>query len=287
MTVTCPKCGGNRFRDTEAMRDCRHCPDCGYIVRISDGAVITEGDLPSSEKTMMTMAVCERPILFSGAMVRAILDGKKTQTRRVVKFRNGRHIVAAPEHDGVFEWWPVDHGGIVVKQSREVMLRECPYGVVGDRLWVRESWAIKNWTDKECTDMGFANAPQHPTEVYLGTPTRAVHRANWQPEFDGHIPECVQKWKPSIHMPRWASRLTLELTGVRVEQVQDISESDAKAEGVEALGSAVVVRGPNPFYYRDEYSSLWNSLNAKRGYGWDENPWVWVLEFRRVEANHV
>jgi hypothetical protein len=209
--------------------------------------------------------VRERPILFSSEMVRALLDGRKTQTRRVA------NVTSENCPPGMIT--PL--AGFVPR-SPESHVSYCPYGAVGDRLWVRETWTIKNWTDRECAQMGFANAPQHPSEVYLGVPTRAVHHASWQPEFDA--PYGPERWRPSIHMPRWASRITLEITGVRVERVQAITEDDAIAEGCfderEHDGSL-----PSHIYRQ-----LWDSLNAKRGYSWESNPWVWVLSFRRVTA---
>jgi hypothetical protein len=168
--------------------------------------------------------VRERPILFSGAMVRAILDGSKTQTRRVVKYRD------------------------YAEDDSQVHATECPYGQPGDRLWVRETWSV-------------------PPGDEVEPGARLLYRAD--PADDAQwSPAPLFRWRPSIHMPRWASRLSLDLTGVRVEPVQDISEADAIAEGRNLLVA-------HPGYFPD----TWDAINAARGYGWDANPWVWVLEF--------
>jgi hypothetical protein len=183
--------------------------------------------------------VKERPILFNGEMVRAVLDGRKTQTRRVC-------IPRFDDRKPCEHYSPIGNGGVITNQ----MMRHCehgsegqpcPYGEVGDRLWVRETW-------KPCFDDG------------IGTEYRADKRG------------CCGPWKPSRFMPRNRSRITLEITGIRVERVQDITEADAKAEGINYGCDSV-----------DWFQELWNSINAKRGFGWDANPWVWVVEFRKTE----
>ena len=198
---------------------------------------------------------------MSGPMVRAILDGRKSQTRRLVKFP------PAPMKLGT--WEPTTFGGPGTfldkactrpddKPARTAMWHTrtgaaiaCPCGVPGDRLWVRETWSLK--------DHG-----------------NAAYRADGEREF--------YKWHPSIFMPRWACRLVLEVTAVRVERLQEISEADAKAEGCKADGPGLF-----QFYFdgqesksdteRTAYRHLWDSLNAKRA-PWASNPWVWVVEFR-------
>ena len=136
-------------------------------------------------------------------------------------------------------------------------MRPCPYGVPGDRLWVRETF----YSNGMCKN------------------TMSCHyRATYNGLF---TPDTVPwKWTPSIFMPRWASRITLEITGVRVERVQDISEEDARAEGIPDE-----YRAGHRIYYRPRFKTLWDSINAKRGFGWDSNPWVWVVEFKRVGAD--
>lgn len=194
----------------------------------------------------------ERPILFSAPMVQAILEGRKTQTRRVVK--NLPERVESITNIEVID--PVD-GWVVVSQSQPRYSMACPYGQPGDRLWVRETWM-------ECHSGELVNGHGKP-----------LYRASW-----GNTPEG-QRWKPSIHMPRWASRLNLEITGVRVERLQDITPEDAFAEGDKQ-------RSGMPEYYErgalchvDWYRNLWNDINGAGS--WNLNPWVWVIEFRRLE----
>ena len=171
----------------------------------------------------------ERPILFSGPMVRALLEGRKTQTRRVMK----------PQPKGMAR---LDTGGSWPLASGSEFMR-CPYGVPGDRLWVRESWRKAD----SMTESVFYRADEE-----------------WN---------AGAGWKPSIHMPRWASRLTLEVTGVKVERVQEISERDAVAEG---MPPSV----PDQATAVEIFEELWDSINEARGYGWSVNPWVWALTFR-------
>jgi len=179
----------------------------------------------------------ERPILFSGPMVQAILAGTKTQTRRVVKNPYTAAIHAA---DSKNVPWVSDR----------------PYGEAGDRLWVRETW--KPWPNTA--------GPEFRGPDDMG----AIYAATWD-KSGGY------GWKPSIHMPRWASRLLLEVVSVRVERVQDIGEADARAEGVDHIPAA-----PAALTHRAAFSGLWNSINSGRGYSWTVNPWVWVVEFRRA-----
>ena len=208
----------------------------------------------------------ETPILFSDPMVRAIREGRKTQTRRVMR---------PQPTTGLRFGVPVKGDGQSVREVR------CPYGQPGDRLWVREAWDFRSWeTDK----------------------IRVVYRADgeqrdFSPPKDWHpMVYNYERWRPSIHMPRWASRIDLEVETVRVERLQDISEEDAKAEGAEAkrwdelrqfslsLLGGVGAPIPKAPQFRYGYYELWNSINAKRGLGWDMNPWVWVLDLKPVEA---
>lgn len=191
----------------------------------------------------------ERPILFSAPMVRAILDGSKTQTRRVVKLQTPK---AASISD-----FCVD--GIRVGR--------CPYGQPGDRLWVRERW--KHIEGGGIYDAAGGLMDSHEDEtIYWAT----------RPSYPG-------PWKPSIHMPRWASRITLEITGVRVEQLQDISEADAIAEGVGQVVREKLPRVQQCGEYDAidvdpvaEYRGLWEAINGDGS--WETNPWVWVVEFK-------
>lgn len=160
-------------------------------------------------------------------MVRALLDGTKTQTRRVVKC----HVE--------------DYG--IIRHTATV----CPYGYPGDRLWVRETFR------------------QYPDGIFYRADANDIELAN-----DVHRP-----WKPSIFMPRAASRITLEITAVRLARLQDISEVDVTAEGIQEIIDAGVDHDGWP---RDAYRSLWDSINGPDS--WDANPWVWVVEFKVVKS---
>ena len=191
----------------------------------------------------------ERPILFQANMVRALLDGSKTQTRRIFKAKNG----------GV---WPNSNDLPGMKQ----IMRNCPYGQPGARLWVRETWAYH---------LQALSASNHE----LSGP--------WVYCADGHTQHRLcDRWRPSIHMPRAASRITLEITGVRVERLQNISEADAIAEGIERGNCNWRDYMDHPFNDftnpRRSYRSLWESINGLES--WAANPWVWVVEFKRVEG---
>ena len=180
----------------------------------------------------------ERPIIFNTEMVRAILDGRKTQTRRVVKYK------------------------AYTREGDPVYPHECPYGEIGDRLWVRETWAY--------TDGGGALVMGGIIET---VEPQIVYKAN------GYKYSESLKWKPSIHMPRWASRITLEITDVRVERARDISYGDLCKEGFKTYGlSEKSEMLPASIWFQE----LWDSLNAKRGYSWKSNPWVWVIEFKPI-----
>ena len=175
----------------------------------------------------------EHPIIFSGPMVRAILEGRKTQTRRVMR----------PKPTEPFLPFTAEC--------------PCPYGHPGDRLWVRETWRV--------------NGNKH--DYAIASRDDVFYRA------DESYNEGVG-WKPSIHMPRMFSRLPLEVTGVRVERVQDISYADCVAEGIVDVARAEKRTrrvGEAPI---EQFAALWDSINAKRGYSWESNPWVWVVEFK-------
>lgn len=220
--------------------------------------------------------VKEKSILFSGPMVRAILEGRKTQTRRVLK---------KPENYGC----PTgDCPHDTQDQCNKAMQSLCPYGNVGDRLWVREAFNVYN----EPTALEAAQRTQAFEKLCSGEekdivklaleiplPTgkkKVMYKADYGAWADN--PDSDLKWKSSIHMPRWASRITLEITSIRVERLQDISEEDAKAEGVDCL-DVIWASIPEPSY-KGKFKWLWESIN---GPGlWDLNPWVWVIGFKRV-----
>ncbi|GAA5231797.1 hypothetical protein FOZ76_14645 [Verticiella sediminum] len=197
----------------------------------------------------------ERGILFSASMVRALLAGTKTQTRRAL-----RHQVCDP---GIFRMAGPGHCEIVNEHGVSIPGFACPYGQPGDRLWVREAHAL----DGE----------------------RVFYRAG-HVEALGSGPRVDVRWRPSIHMPRWASRITLEVTGVRVERLQSIGEADALAEGIqrpEAIRDVDVWEGAERALFNGlnqpvaQYRRLWDSINGAGA--WDANPWVWVVEFRGAD----
>lgn len=207
----------------------------------------------------METATKERPILFSGDSIRAILDGKKTVTRRVVKGRDPRWEVDDREDGRLWPYYPC----YVYAEPQPIDL-QCPYGEPGDRLWVREAWRLYD-SSEECACYDSCRC-----SAYSGQP---LYRADWAGEASEY------KWRPSIHMPRRLCRIVLEVKSVRVERLQEITEAEAKAEGItKALVSGVA---PGEFH-RAGFAQLWDQLNASRGYSWESNPWVWRVEFERI-----
>jgi hypothetical protein len=209
----------------------------------------------------------EHPILFSGEMVRAILDGRKTQTRRIVR----------PPPD-----------------SKTAGFGRCPYGVPGDRLWVRETHA---WADEFCEDVE-RDPPNIVAYKADGTfrrfwtdPSNGNPKSHEYDFGDANLDHPDLRWRPSIFMPRWASRLTLQVEEVRVERVQDITEDDVEAEGVWSARDCSDnckrtggegCRNCCIDLIRDRWIPLWDRINAKRGFPWSSNCFVWVVTFRRV-----
>lgn len=226
----------------------------------------------------------ERPILFSGAMVRAILDGRKTQTRRIVKPQPtpGQGMVNASycghphlwlrsgpcrSDDPTYEW-------------------KCPYGKPGDRFWVREAWRVGKPHDQTppCDILPAALAiDKGVTVLYEAGGWRSVGPSGrGEPTYpdDAGMPDWAGKCRPSMFMPRAMSRITLEITGVRVERLNDCSVKDAIAEGAEPLPPDPAITQVCPEDYVAGYRKLWDSINGAGA--WKANPWVWVVEFRRV-----
>ncbi len=216
--------------------------------------------------------VREKPILFSGPMVRAILAGQKTQTRRLLMVPWGKRSRCRP-----FEPWWVEEDGRLFHQDEwgdfeDVEERHVsPYGVAGDRLWVRETWRTSS-NHEACDAAGMGH--RHMGPCY---------------EFAADLPPS-KGWRPSIFMPRGVSRIALEVTQIRVQRLQSISEEDAEAEGVEAMDGLL----DEPELYRRAkemggtatdarvwYAALWDMINGKKA-PWSVNPWVWAVSFRTV-----
>ena len=223
-----------------------------------------------------------KPIIFSTPMVQAILAGKKTQTRRVIK----------PQPDGIGEpgKLPYKHKSIGAIRDGKLTVISHPDGepnkrfidVInpkyqpGDILWVRETW--QSFFPEEVTEKH-----QRGARSFSGIPAETAkgHYMYFYYRADGELGNAGRKarWLPSIFMPKAAARIFLRVNGVRVERVQEISHDDAVAEGVR-----IGIGGMPYFSNIDAYRSVWDDLNAKRGYGWDKNPWVWVIEFERVAS---
>ena len=203
-------------------------------------------------------------------MVRAILDGRKTQTRRIIKRGEvGRKMT------GNQCLWPYEYViGDIPGTHRPV---PCPYGAPGDQLWVRETWRPGSDPEEYTCVQYQADAGVMKPDTWdeqQGFWCESVGDENAERDAKGMTP----RWRPSIHMPRWASRLTLEVTAIRVERVQDITEADAMAEGFKDVVGKYA-RGDEA---RIWFAELWDIINAERGYGWAENPYVWVIEFKRA-----
>lgn len=230
----------------------------------------------------------ERPILFSGPMVRALLDGSKTQTRRVAPIER---LQITPYGDGSVTWSVNfakaikgvlgSHSGVkcTEEQARRIIASQfCSYGAPGDRLWVRETCRAEELPN------GLDGIRYSADKAFVAIRGSDADRWIHLNAYRGKKGAVV----PPIHMPRWASRITLEITGVRVERLQDISEEDARSEG--AIHSPLLPMGwnkpgcdPQDGAMRSRFAALWDGLNAARGAGWDVNPWVWVVEFKRID----
>lgn len=211
----------------------------------------------------------DRSILFNDEMVRAILEGRKTQTRRTLK--------PQPESFGPGDWhwngwrWQ-DHEGTTLKGPEE----DCPFGQPGERLWVAEAHGYK---------VRSVGGTPHEQIAYRATDPDAVYC------YDCSGTELPMTWRESVQMPQWASRITLEITGVRAERLQDISEKDALAEGINQIShgrdgyffsaTTTEANGHNLCYAADAFRDLWQSISSAES--WEANPWVWVIEFRRVD----
>ncbi|MGG7716466.1 hypothetical protein PGN42_10400 [Klebsiella aerogenes] len=208
----------------------------------------------------------ERGMIFNGEMVRAILDGHKTQTRRVMK--------PQPDEDGLAK---IINGPWVDTSER---IYRCPFGVPGDRIWVRETFQgpLFDYEQMESylEDSSKFEKPEFCQYAADGKPA---------PEYYDADDNLRHGWRPSIHMPRWASRILLEITDVRVERLNAISQEDAQDEGMELTGWRPTYSDPDgggevwtPY---DNFALLWESIYGEGS--WKVNPWVWVIEFKRIE----
>lgn len=217
----------------------------------------------------------ERPILFSAPMVRAILEGRKTQTRRVIKCNL---------HE--FQLWIANQSG-----KNPNIKNVCPYGEIGDQLWVRETFCLENTYEYHGeihppNDRPYKHViPLHyEEEEYFLIPH---YKADGECDIlfdDGHG-DLKNKWKPSIHMPRWAGRINLLIKNIRIERLQDISEQDALSEGVKDPLIGTEFASPYGADYHAGpctwFAILWNKINGSNA--WAANPWVWVIEFEKAQ----
>jgi len=231
--------------------------------------------------------VRERPIIFNGEMVRAILDGRKTQTRRPINVQPSSQLSTSDIRVGFYNPTIVDKNGDEVPGAEVFGVADTiegfwgvkfPYGKPGDRLWVRETVYIE-----ECVCQGAPVELRSPCRYCSGVGSQFFYRADTVEKL-GINPA----WTPSIHMPRFASRITLEITGVRVERVKDITEDDAKLEGVQRYsedggsgwGQYDSV-APSSYTFRWGFKKIWNDIYSERD-SWGLNPLVWVIDFKRI-----
>lgn len=260
-----------------------------------------------------------RPIIMSTESVRGIYAGNKTQTRRVIKgfpwlgeegleldWRAGLYDPIRIDRDG--EMYPGAEVFGVYDDDGERGI-ECPFGKPGDRLWTREKWKIESWDrDGHEFTVGYADGETSPVidlyykveedvrERYRSQSVDDCRKAGWRIDengmFWGDADPSPTRWRSPMIMPRWASRLTLEITGIRVERLQDISEEDAIAEGIKPFtdknGTICFWLSPTkgkPAWSsaKAAYADTWDFINAKRGYSWESNPYVWAITFRRIE----
>lgn len=212
----------------------------------------------------------DKPIIFNTSMVQALLAGHKTQTHRIVKAKshvdgvtNKQSVIVAKKFQHAAKagrWYGYDQYDITC-------YADSPYGEPGDLLWVRETWALP-------PDYNTSIHGDLKTKPRIGPVCLKVGYPSWDP-WSG------TKWRPSIHMPRWASRLSLLVKDIRIERVQDITKAEAEKEGWHYMHQDGSLNHNPKRWFKD----LWNSINKQRGYGWDINPWVWVIEFKVFQQN--
>ncbi|SVQ49850.1 morphogenetic protein [Klebsiella pneumoniae] len=196
-------------------------------------------------------------MIFNAEMVRALLDGRKTQTRRPIKWKQTRFTEIGEREDGSKWPWSED-----AKHACDFW-HPCPFGAVGDRIWVREAFRVHSRATDVATLVYKASERNSWTEQTRRVPVAVCNK-----------PATPEKWTPSLHMPRWASRILLEITGVRVERLRSMSQDDARAEGV--------IAASGPMEAGLAFRELWDSIYGEES--WKANPWVWVIEFKRVEG---
>nr|WP_279288381.1 hypothetical protein [Klebsiella pneumoniae] len=213
--------------------------------------------------------ISERGMIFNAEMVRALLDGRKTQTRRPIIWKQTRFTEIGEREDGSKWPWSED------AEHACDFWHPCPFGAVGDRIWVREAFRVHSRATDVATLVYKASERNSWTEQTRRVPVAVCNK-----------PATPEKWTPSLHMPRWASRILLEITDVRVERLNAINEHDAQAEGVAKL------RGGFWKHYqpgwtqhqlsaRGSFVTLWKSIYGDES--WNSNPWVWVIKFKRIE----
>ena len=239
----------------------------------------------------MVQKVKEHPILFSTLMVQAILEDRKTMTRRVIKPQpDGEQVIIDPSaaNHGIFDFKGVTHN-----------THFCPYGQVGDRLWVRETFVLE-----DDSEYGYSaeELAQFRKDRPVKTETEGEYTYHLIPHYKATEPEPYivsaeqmerdssddrTRWKPAIFMPHWASRITLEVTDIKVERLQEIEKhiEDYKKEGYKPFilqNSAIDGQDFEASADFAWFENLWDFINAKRGYSWESNPWVWVIKFRKI-----
>ncbi|HHR5717041.1 TPA: hypothetical protein ACS621_003970 [Klebsiella pneumoniae] len=201
--------------------------------------------------------ITERGMIFNAEMVRALLDGRKTQTRRPIKWKQTRFTEIGEREDGSKWPWSED------AEHACDFWHPCPFGAVGDRIWVREAFRVHSRATDVATLVYKASERNSWTEQTRRVPVAVCNK-----------PATPEKWTPSLHMPRWASRILLEITDVRVERLRSMSQDDARAEGV--------IAASGPMEAGLAFRELWDSIYGEES--WKANPWVWVIEFKRVEG---
>lgn len=221
----------------------------------------------------MEARIREKGLIFNSEMVRALLDGRKTQTRRIMK---EQPVLNGNFYEVFGSAWSKGMTSIPAVPGHSLSTR-CPFGAVGDRIWVRETFCPVDDT-------------QYGGEKWVDYRATPRYEASYPAGWDSAPNDAeALKWRPSIHMPRWASRILLEITNVRVERLNSISQEDAQAEGMELTGWRPTYSDPDsggevmtPY---DNFAQLWESIYGEES--WKANPWVWVIEFKRVEGGAV